>query len=247
MLSVSLDDAVPLPDYLWGIETPNTRSSSAWKWGFQTTYEELKLLSKRVADSFSSFSLPDYLWGIETTKWYIWESSSTCFQTTYEELKLTHRRAMIWAVGRFQTTYEELKQHIDLKSWISYHASRLPMRNWNQEEKTERRCDVRLPDYLWGIETALRNAEEFVYLRFQTTYEELKLGDHVSRLEITYRASRLPMRNWNYWRCRQSRSILPSFQTTYEELKLGRAWKWPNSFSESLPDYLWGIETFPCM
>jgi len=59
-------------------------------------------------------------------------------------------------------------------------------------------CLLKLPDYLWGIETQdNQKVEMFPNLSFQTTYEELKLVEGmVSRIQRV--ASRLPMRNWNY-------------------------------------------------
>jgi len=122
-----------------------------------------------------------------------------------------------------------------------------------------------LPDYLWGIETLTKPTQELAY-SFQTTYEELKLFTSVgtlnwqtSRFQTTYEelkpalaagmgigtflASRLPMRNWNFYmsECYGHFGTLPdylwgietpswpdtfsnlniSFQTTYEELKQG--------------------------
>jgi len=56
---------LPLPDYLWGIET-----------------------SIHLCSSLLLLWLPDYLWGIET--WWVSGSNDTAsfgFQTTYEELK----------------------------------------------------------------------------------------------------------------------------------------------------------------
>ena len=79
------DILLSLPDYLWGIETyrplwPCSQNLASrlpmrnWNYvqflvykktgGFQTTYEELKLLEQLLRERF--FVLPDYLWGIET-------------------------------------------------------------------------------------------------------------------------------------------------------------------------------------
>jgi len=161
--------------------------------------------------------LPDYLWGIETP----FESPAHCEEP----------------------------------------ASRLPMRNWNSQSGASP-VSIELPDYLWGIETSvleffqapwcasrlpMRNWNHVVipfYFnqrdRFQTTYEELKLGEGRSKTEIIV-ASRLPMRNWNrslplagLWSLR--------FQTTYEELKRGSIAVVGFDLIV-LPDYLWGIET----
>jgi len=58
---------------------------------------------------------------------------------------------------------------------------------------------IRLPDYLWGIETVIEVINDILIAYcFQTTYEELKPQDS---------------RRCGIWQ-------LKSFQTTYEELKL---------------------------
>jgi len=78
---------------------------------------------------------------------------------------------------------------------------------------------VRLPDYLWGIETKFFPSDHFLSLScFQTTYEELKL-----------------------WSGTRDPSSL-RFQTTYEELKPDCPMLTLENISK-LPDYLWGIET----
>jgi len=99
---------------------------------------------------------------------------------------------------------------------------------------------------------------------FQTTYEELKLRPRRRTLDARWRASRLPMRNWNS-DCRRVQDyilVLPDylwgietggrfeslerirgFQTTYEELKLRLSCTMVTA--NWLPDYLWGIETSP--
>ena len=144
---------------------------------------------------------------------------------------------------RFQTTYEELKQ-VRMKSKTGYTvASRLPMRNWNNDKKVSSipwtvasRLPMRnwntfwlprstispteLPDYLWGIETLQELKRFFVHCRFQTTYEELKHNSLARAGWHGISASRLPMRNWNH---RSS--------THWQESP------------KTLPDYLWGIET----
>jgi len=183
-----------------------------------------------------------------------------CFQTTYEELKQP------WFIASphlysFQTTYEELK---------------------HQSIETDPKTQSELPDYLWGIETdilekesqnledasrlPMRNWNHQIHilyhlnLRFQTTYEELKLGISPSLppelrpgFQTTYEelkqssiaeyqkckqiASRLPMRNWN--KLCVSVFHTPSysgFQTTYEELKLAEK-------GEELEDLERGFQT----
>ena len=121
---------LPLPDYLWGIET-----SIDWMVdvisSFQTTYEELKLLTRPFWNTH--YKLPDYLWGIET-----------------------HFSPPFWdRLSRFQTTYEELKLITNQETPPPF--DRLPDYLWGIEtsidlldSRSERR---RLPDYLWGIET----------------------------------------------------------------------------------------------
>jgi len=118
------------------------------------------------------------------------------------------------------------------------------MRNWNRDCLEYRSlCTFELPDYLWGIETPLTR---------------------ISRPD-SESASRLPMRNWNFCQLSTlSGHMAPGFQTTYEELKLCTTnvktaldirfqttyeelkpetnWK-PSVTGDSLPDYLWGIET----
>jgi len=95
-----------------------------------------------------------------------------------------------------------------------------------------------LPDYLWGIETSPLSRRG-TQLRFQTTYEELKLGFQTipytirKSFQTTYEelkhalirsnvsfsiASRLPMRNWNRGQVGRYQDG-KRFQTTYEELK----------------------------
>jgi len=61
----------------------------SWK-GFQTTYEELKLIGEGTVTSY--VMLPDYLWGIETSFDNHIYHLQECFQTTYEELKLSWGR-----------------------------------------------------------------------------------------------------------------------------------------------------------
>ena len=105
--------------------------ASASNWGFQTTYEELKLLTRPFWNTH--YKLPDYLWGIET-----------------------HFSPPFWdRLSRFQTTYEELKLITNQETPPPF--DRLPDYLWGIEtsidlldSRSERR---RLPDYLWGIET----------------------------------------------------------------------------------------------
>jgi len=141
----------------------------------------------------------------------------------------------------FQTTYEELKHPPQARWVLPDRASRLPMRNWNDS------CS------LWFRP---------LFVRFQTTYEELKLDKNVAA--GTY--YKLPDYLWGIEtdNGRRSKHRPKSFQTTYEELKHGccvmvsylRS-SFQTTYEElkryiegytrgmlsSLPDYLWGIET----
>jgi len=205
----------PLPDYLWGIET-----------SLKQCYRLLE-------------QLPDYLWGIETGQLGLDDTTTRYgFQTTYEELKLAKewepppatasrlpmrnwnflKNGNIQKLRRFQTTYEELKRSKTLTMcWLI----RLPDYLWGIEtcipKHTVLRLSLLLPDYLWGIETRLSYKSWAVAIRFQTTYEELKPTPSTA-LRITSPASRLPMRNWNLLK-NENPHQLRRFQTTYEELK----------------------------
>ncbi len=78
----------------------------------------------------------------------------------------------------------------------------------------------RLPMRNWN--TNWRTILPWRQRRFQTTYEELKpLGD-IGEGPTVEKASRLPMRNWN---------------TSFGTKRITR---------NTLPDYLWGIETRIC-
>ncbi len=96
------------------------------------------------------------------------------------------------------------------------------MRNWNCRIYTTWRGRTsgasRLPMRNWNFSqsSSLPPTSRF---RFQTTYEELKLPT-AAPLKAVRAASRLPMRNWN-----------PRPGTL-------------SAHRRSLPDYLWGIETF---
>jgi len=93
------------------------------------------------------------------------------------------------------------------------------MRNWNSACTSGYAQQPELPDYLWGIETAMSFWTLIEESRFQTTYEELKRRSTRERYKHNS-ASRLPMRNWNHPRSSFPFARLPGFQTTYEELKL---------------------------
>jgi len=117
------------------------------------------------------------------------------------------------------------------------------MRNWNAAFDKDLMKIVRLPDYLWGIETVI----DSILLPVLASLPDYLWGIETFLLEfllpLFYQASRLPMRNWNLasevfrWL-----SCLHRFQTTYEELKRFRFFH-QGAFQYRLPDYLWGIET----
>jgi len=231
-----------LPDYLWGIETPDFCSILVWKfllpdylWGIETTVPDYKCIST---------SLPDYLWGIETWR------NVLCQQ------KSGRLPDYLWGIETFLlllNTVLSLASRLPMRNWNSfplrrffyYTASRLPMRNWNS--------------------FALLKSGATTFLSFQTTYEELKLSSIfavcgcIESFQTTYEelkhvfdvygytgespASRLPMRNWNCLRERIASDYCRSFQTTYEELKRAIFCICPIRPARRLPDYLWGIET----
>ena len=146
-----------------------------------------------------------------------------CFQTTYEELKPVYNALVIdipalpdylWGI---ETSFDEFILGHD------YHASRLPMRNWNfiwWVHPGPRLPASRLPMRNWNVAPETEGTLK-MDASFQTTYEELKpwLFD--------------PVVIWNE---------VTSFQTTYEELKLVTHQSLGNLVL-ALPDYLWGIET----
>ncbi len=148
------------------------------QFGFQTTYEELKP-GNTVRYCRMFWRLPDYLWGIETQTLRsitpVYACASRLPMRNWNQSFQQRRPTQ----SRFQTTYEELKPG-----------------------NTFRYCRMfwRLPDYLWGIETcAARIAVGNLRTGFQTTYEELKLI-YPCLFRARLSASRLPMRNWNFWR-----------------------------------------------
>ena len=188
--------------------------------GFQTTYEELKQYLPSC--TYKHKSLPDYLWGIETEE-MVGHSIIPDLLPDY-----------LWGIET---------RHLPVVHSV-FIASRLPMRNWNPPTTKPVRSfqtsfqttyeelklsfyissfvnlKYTLPDYLWGIETSIWWRRRESNPRFQTTYEELKLWSIFQVRYFHFLASRLPMRNWNY----------PT-----RTLRAG---------DESLPDYLWGIETY---
>ena len=235
-----------LPDYLWGIETSRhyfrLNSSCAsrlpmrnWNCRCFCRCRVRGWASRLPMRNWNSFfrelfphpeGLPDYLWGIETPNApRRAKPIAFRFQTTYEELKLSCHVFSSPDVACFQTTYEELKRF-----WFISHTS----------------C-IKLPDYLWGIETFYpkhinHNSLQTASRLPMRNWNFLKNGDsHQIRLP----ASRLPMRNWNVllWTvlkrdCLQLPDYLWGIETETARMRYysGRR----------LPDYLWGIETVVC-
>ena len=141
------------------------------------------------------------------------------FQTTYEELKLEYEDFWVGIRICFQTTYEELKPATGRGMTLT----------------------TRLPDYLWGIETAIISIDSCLLHCFQTTYEELK--PPVIKVQgLNLDASRLPMRNWNtleLWDWMKAPLWLPDYLWGIETRPVLGC----HVFQVGLPDYLWGIET----
>jgi len=120
------------------------------------------------------------------------------------------------------------------------------MRNWNWNTAWNGLpLPGPLPDYLWGIETegstwCLRGV-----LSFQTTYEELKpLRNNTGPRQ--FRASRLPMRNWNSWwvhvcelvKYDASRLPMRNWNTAVLKTKIGRI------LASRLPMRNWNFRVF---
>jgi len=153
----------------------NRQSVTGWTQvsGFQTTYEELKLLSV------------DFDW------------FTYSFQTTYEELKHAwdFQLLMIHQASRLPMRNWNTR---DLGYQIrKQRASRLPMRNWNTGSFFSVSFLIaasRLPMRNWN--SRCRHSRWHRCSRFQTTYEELKHSS-LKPIQYLYIASRLPMRNWN--------------------------------------------------
>ena len=120
---------------------------------FQRTYEELKLpLLHNIFFHFLSFQrtyeeLKPASLGVAARR-------AIRFQRTYEELKPPSEAAKRAARICFQRTYEELKRAIRTPDQHHQGVFSVPMRNWNQ----------------WWARLMTERP-----LRFQRTYEELKL------------------------------------------------------------------------
>ncbi len=142
---------IPLPDYLWGIETVVAFRIRAtirlpdYLWGIETRNDSIGCVEERT-------KLPDYLWGIETRACSCGCRSFQRFQTTYEELKPLKLFYELVCLDGFQTTYEELKHGNCIAIKLELIASRLPMRNWNAYGHTSkfRITASRLPMRNWN-------------------------------------------------------------------------------------------------
>jgi len=168
---------LPLPDYLWGIETiqvpglslagslasrlpmRNWNHSQHVFWAKGSHASRLPMrnwndyLGRGTTEEDQASRLPMRNWNCSRCGLVVQQLWGLSFQTTYEELKLNSE---------------------EVNEWRSSQASRLPMRNWNCKRWWKRRPRLSLPDYLWGIET-IEN----------------------SNSTMRHLASRLPMRNWN--------------------------------------------------
>jgi len=144
--------------------------------GFQTTYEELKLVCVAII-GYPRVSLPDYLWGIETRgieNWWgnVWQASRLPMRN-WNSQRATFLNQNVLAS---RLPMRNWNMRISMLAVTTFVASRLPMRNWNSS------CRPWPNTNAWS---------------FQTTYEELKLYNPNTAYARWLEASRLPMRNWN--------------------------------------------------
>jgi len=203
LVSFSRSRSLSLPDYLWGIET-----------------------SIRRRDERESYWLPDYLWGIETL---LMPMTAGSFREPASRLPMRNWNYVLYWVSDH---HAYRASRLPMRNWNSWFpsvswsrslASRLPMRNWNYVlywVSDHHAYASRLPMRNWNLTQNRNGRRGKDRLRFQTTYEELKLV----HLQL-------------------GRPAVNCFQTTYEELKPFSSSN-PFSFPWKLPDYLWGIETF---
>ena len=120
----------------------------------------------------------------------------------------------------FQTTYEELK-HLPAPLPSLRRRFQTTYEELKHPAPLPPSSRISLPDYLWGIETMIPTWPWF-----------------------QMRASRLPMRNWNWkgWSGICPRPELPDYLWGIETSASSRSFSISSSL---LPDYLWGIETLP--
>jgi len=161
--------------------------------------------------------LPMRNWNSAKTQYSTFSKPS--FQTTYEELK----HAVCDRVSWFCKTLPDYLWGIETlgTSCFRIHrkASRLPMRNWNRSLRRPITSGFSFQTTYEELKPSVNGHKYYSSFGFQTTYEELKLPRSVS-LTVIISASRLPMRNWNDG-------------------------SWESGGSQpTLPDYLWGIETY---
>jgi len=147
--------------YLWGIETPRSRTGLflrilfwVYLWGIETRKNMKLMLSLKM------FWV--YLWGIETNTTRRNDNKKRSrFESTYEELKLmiflSGRKNQCWS---FESTYEELKHQ------SRYFCKGLFALFWVYLWGIETSSGVKVSAflgkfwvYLWGIETILDDAQ----------------------------------------------------------------------------------------
>ena len=187
-----------LPDYLWGIETRHGYLTVAPIFGFQTTYEELKLSS--TSNSYTGWfasRLPMRNWNCLLHQEWVWKDGASRLPMRNWNLPFSRRTSRLCRASRLPM--RNWNYNLLYLNCAAMQASRLPMRNWN----------------LVASEDLASSS------RFQTTYEELKLCN-IGDMGSSNIASRLPMRNWNSL-LHLLKHLWIRFQTTYEELKLGNS------------------------
>ena len=229
------------PDYSWPIETANTKPDIVtsiplpdYLWGIETCVQQYSMIY---------FRLPDYLWGIETA-WMATSWITLCFQTTYEELKQPELPGIFVGFEGFQTTYEELKLRCSCSQSMSL---LLPDYLWGIETCVDPHSNRRQCRFQTTYEELkLRQLARKFQLKncFQTTYEELKhsqrenglqvrkLPDYLWGIETSCNwrngegSSQLPDYLWGIETCERRRNTYQQrrFQTTYEELKPITLW-----------------------
>ena len=188
----------------------------------------------------------------------------TGYQPTYEELKLFNPGNYVFSRGVTSLPMRNWNAVAEKPSSASISVTSLPMRNWNILLDDHFPAPVRLPAYLWGIETQ-HAPNESIRLLWLPAYlwgiETRKIPTSrapgcrlpaylwgIETLEIAKPflfhlfVTSLPMRNWNS-------SFITGMDSLFSVTSLPmRNWNWSASWGtwaalESLPAYLWGIET----
>ena len=119
--------------------------------------------------------LPDYLWGIETKSGHTKPRRYSRLPDYLWGIETPVFRVLVSELCGFQTTYEELK-HFALLTVLEWFRFQTTYEELKLSLLSSAHLRTWLPDYLWGIET----------------------WSSSSSISATwYRASRLPMRNWN--------------------------------------------------